>query len=271
MNILELNHVTLQRGGRTLFTNFSNAVVAGRVTAIMGPNGTGKSSLLLALAGMIPVSGEIILRGKPLNEYSRPDIARLVAWQGDLPPTEFGLTVAQRLSLAVGEKEQWGQALGRKGTVCFLRDEKVKLSPFSATQDLTQRFPMEVDGLLQRPLGELSSGERQRVELAALMLRDAPVWLLDEPTAHLDLRHQVICLNMLRQQSEGGRAVVVVLHDIQHAVSIADDVILLDSHGNIEAGDVAVMLTRERLQTVFGVPLHGASLLPDYRAKQIAS
>ena len=109
------------------------------------------------------------------------------------------------------------------------------------------------------------------MELAALMLRDAPVWLLDEPTAHLDLRHQVICLNMLRRQSEGGRAVVVVLHDIQHAVSIADDVILLDSHGNIEAGDVAVMLTRERLQTVFGVPLHGTSLLPDYRAKQIGS
>ena len=132
MNILELNHVTLQRGGRTLFANFSNAVVAGRVTAIMGPNGTGKSSLLLALAGMIPVSGEIILRGKPLNGYSRPDIARLVAWQGDLPPTEFGLTVAQRLGLAAGEQEQWGQALGRKGT---------KLSPFSATQDLTPCSP----------------------------------------------------------------------------------------------------------------------------------
>jgi len=258
MNILELKHVTLRRGGRTLFTNFSNAVVAGRVTAIMGSNGTGKSSLLLALAGMIPVSGEIVLRSKPLNEYSRPDIARLVAWQGDLPPTEFGLTVAQRLQLVVG---------GRRGTVDFLRDEKVKQSPLSEIQGLTPLFPMEVDGLLQRSLGELSSGERQRVELAALMLRDASVWLLDEPTAHLDLRHQAACLEMLRCQSQQGRAVVVVLHDIQQAMGMADDVILLDGRGHIEAGAAADMLTQKRLQAVFGVPLRAVSLLPKFLVK----
>jgi len=238
---LELKQVTLQRGGHTLFTDFSKAVVAERVTVIMGPNGTGKSSLLLALAGMIPVSGEVVLRGKPLNEYTRAEMAREIAWQGELPSTEFGLTVVQRLRLAnVTEYEDINAPAVR----------------------------MEVDGLLQRSLGELSSGERQRVELAALMLRDCPVWLLDEPTAHLDLRHQVICLNMLRRQSKHGRAIVVVLHDIQQALSIADDVILLDSRGNIEAGDVAVMLTRERLQAAFGVSLHDASLLPDYHIQE---
>jgi len=239
MNLLELKQLTLQRGGRTLFTDFSKEIVAGRVTVIMGPNGTGKSSLLLALAGMIPTSGRIALRGKPLNEYARVEIAREIAWQGDLPPTEFGLTVEQRLQLAGG-------------------GVKRKRSPFLPAS------LMEVDGLLQRSLGELSSGERQRVELAALMLRDAPVWLLDEPTAHLDLRHQVTCLDMLRCQSKQGRAVVVVLHDIQQAMRIADDAVLLDADGHIETGAAAAMLTQKHLQAVFGVPLHAASLLPEY-------
>jgi len=241
MNLLELKHSTLQRGGRTLFSGFSRAIAAGRVTVIMGPNGTGKSSLLLALAGMIPVSGEIILQNKRLSEYSRAGIAQKIAWQGDLPPTEFGLTVAQRLRLAGGPGD----------------------ADINAPAGI-----MEVRGLLDRTLGDLSSGERQRVELAALMLRDCPVWLLDEPTTHLDLRHQMICLNMLWQQSEHGRAVVVVLHDIQQAMKIADDVILLDGHGNIETDNASMMLTRERLQAVFGVPLHETSLLPEYQESE---
>jgi len=237
MNLLELKQVTLQRGGRILFTGFSKVVAPGRITVIMGPNGTGKSSLLLALAGMIPASGRIALQGKPLNEHSRPEIARQIAWQGDLPPTEFGLTVAQRLQLAGGEEDA---RISEPATL------------------------MEVDGFLDRTLGDLSSGERQRVELAALMLRDVPLWLLDEPTAHLDLRHQVISLRMLRRQSEQGRAIVVVLHDIQQAKSIADDVVLIEGNGGISADKAVAMLTQERLQEVFGVPLSKASLLPGY-------
>jgi len=252
MNLLELKQVTLQRGGRILFTGFSKVVAPGRITVIMGPNGAGKSSLLLALAGMIPASGRIVLRGKPLNEHSRPEIARQIAWQGDLPPTEFGLTVAQRLQLA-GVK---------RGQFHFFNsdtEEESKLSPFLPVATL-----MEVDGLLERTLGDLSSGERQRVELTALMLRDVPLWLLDEPTAHLDLRHQVISLRMLRRQSGQGRAIVVVLHDIQQSMSIADDVVLIDGNGGILADKAVAMLTQERLQGVFGVSLQASTLLPKY-------
>ena len=237
MNLVELKQVTLQRGEQTLFTNFSNVIVTGQVTVIMGPNGTGKSSLLLALAGIIPASGEIILRGKPIHEYARIDMAHQIAWQGDFPPTEFGLTVAQRLHLAGGDD----------------RSEIVEPARL-----------MEMDGLLDRSLGDLSSGERQRLELAALMLRDTPVWLLDEPTAHLDLRHQITCLNMLRRQAKRGRAIVVVLHDIQQAMSIADHLVLFDANGHIEAGTAADMLTRERLQAAFGVSLRTTSLLLRY-------
>ena len=235
--VLELSGVSVGRGGLRLVEELDMAVGPGRITVIMGPNGAGKSSLLLAMAGMIPVAGEIELAGQPLADYSRQEIAERIAWQGELPPTEFGLNVAQRLGLAAGEAD--GEAIAGAAAA------------------------MQVDGLLDRSLGALSSGERQRVELAALMLRDVPLWLLDEPTAHLDLRHQLACLAMLKREAGRGRAIVVVLHDIPQAVAIADDVLLFGDNG-VAAGEAATILSRERLQRVFGVTLQPGTLLPDY-------
>ena len=235
--VLELRRVSVGRGGRRLVEGLDMAVGPGRITVIMGPNGAGKSSLLLAMAGMIPAAGEIELAGQPLFGYPRQEIADLIAWQGELPPTEFGLSVGQRLELVAGEAE------------------------LSAIAEAAAA--MEVGGLLDRPLGALSSGERQRVELAALMLRDVPLWLLDEPTAHLDLRYQLGCLAMLKREADRGRAIVVVLHDIPQAVAIADDVLLFGDDG-VAAGEAAAILNRERLQRAFGVSLQPGTLLPDY-------
>jgi len=236
--VLALRQLAVVRGGKRLVQGLEMQVRAGRITVIMGPNGAGKSSLLLAMAGMISSAGEIVLGEQPLSVYTRQEIAERIAWQGELPPTEFGLSVAQRLELAAGEA--------------------------GAPTVAEAAAAMEVDGLLDRPLGALSSGERQRVELAALTLRDVPLWLLDEPTAHLDLCHQLSCLAMLKRQAGCGRAIVVVLHDIQQARAIADDLLLFGSDGGVAVGEAAVILSRERLQRVFGVTLHPDTLLPDY-------
>jgi len=241
MNALFIENLHISRGERELLHGLNLEIQPGRITVIMGPNGAGKSSLLLALAGLIPSSGSIAIQNKTLDEYSRQEIAGLIAWQGDLPPTEFGLTVAQRLQLAAGDANN-----------------------VSLTQPAAA---MEIECLLDRNLGKLSSGERQRVELAALMLRDCPFWLLDEPTAHLDLRHQMTCLSMLRDQARDGRAIVVVLHDIQQAMAIAHDVVLFETMGTLQTGEATLLLTKERLQTVFQVPLQDDSLLPDYGGK----
>ncbi len=238
MHTLSIESLHISRGERELLHGLNLDVQPGHITVIMGPNGVGKSSLLLAMAGLISYSGRIVIEGKELDAYSRQDIAGLIAWQGDLPPTEFGLTVAQRLQLAAGNTNE--------------ADIK---QPSAA---------MEIEYLLDRNLGKLSSGERQRVELAALMLRDCPFWLLDEPTAHLDLRHQMTCLSMLRDQARDGRAIVVVLHDIQQAMAIAHDVVLFETMGTLQTGEATLLLTKERLQTVFQVPLQDDSLLPDY-------
>lgn len=239
--MLTINNLELSRGERSLVDSLDLQLQAGRIAVVLGPNGAGKSTLLLALAGMFEAeSGQVAISGQSVAEASHQQLSQLAAWQGDLPPTEFGLTVKQRLALAAGESggERIIEALG-----------------FT-----------ELERLAQRSLGALSSGERQRVEIASLMVRDCPVWLMDEPTAHLDMRHQADCLKLMRREAAGGRTIVTVLHDLQQAAAVADDVILLDGLGRAEVGTAEQMLLAERLQPLFGVKLKGAgrSLLPVY-------
>jgi len=238
-SLLKLTDVAVERGGKVLLASLHCDIQAGEVTVVLGPNGAGKSSLLLALAGLIPFSGLMLLHGKNLFDLSRAEHARQIAWQGELPPTEFGLMVAQRLELAAE----------------------------AVAADIAETVvSMDITALLNKPLGELSSGERQRVELAALMLRDTPIWLLDEPTAHLDLKHQVECLNIFRRQAKQGRAIITVLHDLQQAATIADRVIIIDGHGDAQHGSAEKMLEIGRLSGLFDTPLlrQGKAILPDY-------
>ncbi len=242
--LLELEQIAVERGGSTVISGLNCSIHAGEITVVLGPNGAGKSSLLLAMAGLIPVTGRLELNGISLETYGRAELSRQVAWQGSLPPTEFGLTVKQRLALAAD-------------------DPSIDVE--------TTATEMDVAALLSRPLGELSSGERQRVELAALMLRDAPIWLLDEPTAHLDLKHQIHCITMLKQQAEAGRAIVTVLHDIQQAMAIADHVILVDGkcvegQGGTAYGKAAALLNSATLSELFDAPVveQGDVLIADY-------
>jgi len=237
--LLRLTGFAIERAGRTLISELSCAFHAGEITVVLGPNGAGKSSLLLALNALIPASGNIELQGNDLTAYSRNELADTIAWQGSLPPTEFGLTVEQRLRLAV-------------------HGEAVSIEEPART--------MDVSALMSRPLGELSSGERQRVELAALMLRDTPIWLLDEPTAHLDLKHQISCIQMLKKQAQDGRAIITVLHDIQQALAIADFVILIDGKGRAEYGGASSLLNSVKLSQLFDAPVveQQAALIPNY-------
>jgi len=237
--LLNISRLSVTRGGRTLLSGLDCVLHAGEVVVVLGPNGAGKSSLLLALAGLIPADGGIVMQGRALTDYRRDELSRSIAWQGELPPTEFGLTVRQRLELAVSETRDGIEA--------------------AATA-------MDVAPLLHRPLGELSSGERQRTELAALMLRDAPIWLLDEPTAHLDLKHQIHCIKLIREQRKRGRAMMVVLHDMQQAMAIADYLILIDGKGRAEYGEAKRLFASQRMSRLFDAPVirQGSVLIPEY-------
>ncbi len=244
MNIMNIQQLSIKRAGKKLFGDFSCQLEKGTITVILGPNGAGKSSLLLAMAALIPIQGRIDIMGTELINMQQKERCRKVAWQGDLPPTEFGLNVEQRLSLAVQDQHA---------------NDKIEHS--LAT--------MAITSLRKRTLSALSSGERQRVELAALLLREAPLWLLDEPTSHLDLKHQIHCLQVLKQQAKAGRCIALVLHDLQQAIALADFVILLDGHGGIEYGTSQSLLQSQRLSQTFDAPLiiQKNALLPDYQCQ----
>ncbi len=239
--MLAIKNLSLKRANKLLFSSFEMQAEAGQIVVVLGPNGAGKSTLLLALFAMLePASGEVLLENKDVQDYSRHDLSRLITWQGDLPPTEFGLTVEQRLLLA-NDGNDIKEAL----------------------------LYMDLGKLQHRVLGELSSGERQRVEIAATMVRDNPIWLMDEPTAHLDMRHQVDCLQLMKQEAKEGRLIFTVLHDLQQAAAVADVVVLLDGKGGVEVAEAEVMLTAARLEPVFGVTLkgHGRELMPVYNGE----
>jgi len=237
--LLNIKHLNIQRGEKVVCVNFNFSLKQGEVVVILGPNGAGKSSLLLALAGLLPAQGKIEVMGKSLAEYSKPVFMQSVAWQGDLPPTEFGLTVQQRLDLVIDESGH--------------RISKVA-------------YEMDVRHLLHRPLQALSSGERQRVELVALMLREAPIWLLDEPTTHLDLKHQIQTIKTLKKHAQQGRGLVLVLHDMQQAKAIADNLIFMDGKGGVEFGSAEDLWDKSRLSVLFDAPLQqqGQMLVADY-------
>lgn len=237
--LLNVADLSLRRAGRTLLAGLNVELGPGEIAVVLGPNGAGKSSLLLALAGLMPVAGSIAVDGIDISAMTMRERMRAVAWLGDLPPTEFGLSVMQRLQL-VGE---------------------VALAQIEAAA-----ATMDIAALLDRPLGALSSGERQRVELAALSLRDAPLWLLDEPTAHLDLKHQLSCIEMLKAERGKGRAIVVVLHDLQQAQAVADRLILIDGRGGAIFGAADALFETERLSALFDAPIreNGGLLMPDY-------
>lgn len=233
----------LDRGGRRLFQNLELSFASGQVCVVLGPNGSGKSSLLLTLAGEVaPSAGQVLLDGRPMTRVSPRRRAEAIAWQGDLPSADFGFTVAERLAVAPSQKR----------------------SPLEALERL------DLDGLEDRRLGALSSGERQRVELAALWLRAAPVWLLDEPTAHLDLRHQVRWLEILHEEAADGRTIIVVLHDLSQAHAIADHAVALFGDGRVERGNASTLFQPEVLERLYGVGVQrlrgeaAVELLPVY-------
>jgi len=236
--LLQLSDVCIERGGRSLLVDMHAVLHAGEIAVVLGPNGAGKSSLLLAMAGLIACRGDIQVDDLSLSSCDRQALSRRIAWQGEQPPAEFGLSVHQRLQL-----------------VC---DDRTRIT--------TEAAIMDVDGLLNRSLGHLSSGERQRVELVALFLREAPVWLLDEPMAHLDLKYQLRCVKILKAQAANGRLIVTVVHDLQQAHALADRLVLLDGKGRVQCGSVAELLNRERLSQLYGTPLRqqGEILMPDY-------
>lgn len=214
----------------------------GELLGLIGPNGSGKTSLIRALSGVIkPTAGEIYIEGKELSTFSEGGRARLLAvvpQSAQLPPA---FTVFECVALGRTPHLAW---LGRLG--------QSDLKHIHAAMQAA-----EISHLSDRRAGELSGGEQQRVILARALAQACPILLLDEPTAHLDLHHQVSLLSLVRRMAKDQKlAVLVAMHDLNLAALYADRLVLL-VEGRIRAsGTPAEVLTTDILQSAYQVPLH---------------
>jgi iron complex transport system ATP-binding protein len=264
LEMLEAKNVSINYGTRQAVVNVSLRVSAGSMTAIVGANGAGKSSLLRALNGAIqPSNGEVLLDGKRLSLYARRAIGRHIAVVTQESLLAFPVSV---LEFVLGGRYAWAGS----GTWGWESDRDLEVAREVLRQTELEKFSA-------RFMNELSGGERQRAVLARALATEAGTLLLDEPTANLDLAHQASMLRLVRAHcDERAAAAVIVTHDINLAAEFANHILLLKSGQLIAAGKPHEVLTEELLSEVLEIkvlvdahPLSGAPrITPAYQARR---
>ncbi|POH71939.1 ABC transporter ATP-binding protein [Arthrobacter glacialis] len=237
--------LVLQYGRDTVVHGVSLTLEPGQVTALVGPNGSGKSTLLRALARLHRVhEGETILGGhdgqdaRAASLLSARDFAREVTLFSQSRPAPQGLTVREVVAL--------GRHPHRRGFGGLSAKDRTAIDHAMGTTG--------VGTMAERSVGELSGGEIQRVWLAACVAQETGVVLLDEPTNHLDLRYQIETLDLVRDLADDhGVAVGIVLHDLDHAARIADNLLLLSAGRIHSSGQPAEVLTAENIGEVYSI------------------
>lgn len=236
---IRVDRLTVAYRGRPAVSDADITIEPGQRIALVGPNGAGKSTLLRAIAGLVePAAGSIELAGTPISSLDRRAIARRLAVVPQLPSLPFATTVEEVV------------ALGRLPHEHPIRG----LRPADRAAIAAAIDRVGVGHLLGRDARELSLGERQLVLLAMAVAQEAPVLVLDEPTVHLDLRHQVEVMELLVDLNErDGTTVVAVLHDLGLATHFFPRIAVIDRARIVADGPPAEALTADRIRDVFGV------------------
>jgi iron complex transport system ATP-binding protein len=237
--VIELDHLTVAYRGREVLHDIDLSIGAGERVALIGPNGAGKSTLLRAMTGLTsPAAGRMLIDGSPTTDLDHTAIARRIA----VVPQQATLPFATRVEEVV--------ALGRLPHEDPIRGARP--ADRAAVAAAIER--VGVGHLIGRDARELSLGERQLVLLALAVAQAAPVLVLDEPTVHLDLRHQVGTMDLIVDLNERDRTTIVaVLHDLGLAALFFPRLILLDAGRVVADGSPAEVLTPRRIRDVFGV------------------
>lgn len=236
---LSAEDLTLGYAAIKVLDHVDIAIPDGKITALIGANGSGKSTLLRALGRIIqPLGGTVTLDGKAIANMPGKAIAQTLALLPQSPVSPDGLTVRQLCRF--GRHPHKGM-LSRTTR----HDERIVEASLAAT-GLTD--------LAERPLDRLSGGQRQRAWIAMALAQETPILLLDEPTTYLDIAHQLEVLELLKElNGKGGRTIVMVVHDLNHAAQYADHIIAVADGGIHAAGNPTDLLKPELIRAVFGI------------------
>lgn len=232
--MLKIRHLSCVSGKKTLISGVSLDFCKGTLWGIIGPNGAGKTTLLRAIAGLLPaVSGEIIWEDTPLHAKSRQEISKIVTFVPQQPPLQFDFQVKEVV------------AMGRYSHTRSYHQESDTIMEALEAVDMFHY----ADSLIN----ELSSGERQRVYIARALVSCAPIILLDEPTASLDIRHQLEIWDLLLKLRDQQRTVIVTHHDLTAAYKYCRQVVVMHNGQSIAQGPTDTTLTPSLVEEVFGV------------------
>ncbi len=217
-------------------------VNAGEFVGIIGPNGVGKSTLLKIMATLLPVKqGSYYLYGKLLKEWKRKEIARKIGYVPQSVELTFPFTVRQVIEM--GRYPYFSGIIGGDPKSEYFVQKAI---------DLT-----DLHGLEQRLFPSLSGGEKQRAIIASVLAQETPIILLDEPTASLDLKHQIAILKLLKKLSKNdGKTVVLVTHEINLAAQFCDRLLMLNKGKIVKDGPPNEVLQFSLIQEVYGVNVY---------------
>jgi iron complex transport system ATP-binding protein len=235
--MLKIENLSASYGKKAVIFNISAELKSGRFTAILGRNGSGKSSLLSCIGGIKRYSGKILLDECDISSIpSRERAKKLSYLPQHLPITQF--TVRETV------------AFGREPYASFkLSEQDIEIIDNSIEK-------CGISHLKNKKLGEISGGERQMAYLAMTLAQDADVIMLDEPTTYMDAPHARRFLDILHQEAENGKSVVAVMHDLTAAVKYADNIILIDEGRIIFAGSREECIKSGEIERVMGVKKH---------------
>lgn len=231
--MLKTDNLSYHLRGAKLLNDISLTFMPGRLYGILGPNGSGKSTLLKNLSGIwTPTHGQVLWQGENLFKQDRRRVSRTITLVPQNVQMYFDFNVEETVSMGRyphGEK---------------LLDEKMLHQVLSE---------VDVLHLRGRYVSQLSNGERQRVYIARALMTESPILLLDEPTASLDIRHQLDIWRLLRSLLVKGKIIIIACHDLVSARKYCDEVAVMHQGQCVAVGDYATVMGAELLKTVFGI------------------
>jgi len=236
--MIELKNVSLGYDQRAILNNINLKAVPGKILGLIGPNGSGKSTLIKGITRLLNLfSGYILLDGRDIRSYKREELARLIAVVPQNPVLPQAFTAFELV------------LMGRTPHLGFLR--------FEGEEDMAITWQAmkatKTEFFAERRVGELSGGERQRLIIARALTQQPRVILLDEPTAHLDINHQVEILNLVKSLClEQSLTVIAALHDLNLAAQYCDWLVMLNGGGIYTEGTPQGVLTAQNIKEVYG-------------------
>ncbi|MFH1619673.1 MAG: ABC transporter ATP-binding protein [bacterium] len=255
MPLIEVQNLSFTYNGHDVLRQVSFSLEKSRFLGILGPNGSGKSTLLKNISGILPPrSGRVLLKNRPISDYTVKERARTASFLPSETFIPYDFTVLDIVMMGRSPLIKWWQDYAQA-------DKKASLEALELAG---------VGGLERRSINSLSSGERQRVFLAQALAQEPEILLLDEPTSHLDISHQVDIFALLAKlTAEKGLAVIAVSHDITLTSQYCEKILLLKEGAVSAFGTPAETITAANIKKVYGVDaeisLYSTTGLPEIR------